>query len=150
MSQAIKNSDQIDLNIKPNQQAHQSSIKPAEGFKLKKTRLAIHNVGKPVFGRIVPYYRLCVEGLDEKREILQSVDIPASRFQDALQLMKLAYASDEKQPGEDFSQWGSRKGYQFFTEMLEDILPVRPDDLPQLLNVELNTNMIENSGLNLI
>ena len=153
MSHAEKFPDQSKLNIDENsesQQIHQSNIKPAEGFKLKQTRLAIHNVGKPVFGRIVPYYRLCVEGADEKREILQSVDIPAARFQTAVQLMKHAYESDEIHPNEDFSQWGARKGYPFFSEMLEDILPVSPDDLPQLLGIKVSETIIEDSGLHLI
>ena len=153
MPHAEKFSDQSTLNTNQkseNQQTHQSNIKPAEGFELKQTRLAIHNVGKPIFGRIVPYYRLCVEGADEKREILQSVDIPAARFQNALDLMKRAYESDEKRPNEDFSQWGARKGYPFFTEMLEDILPVGPDDLPQLLGIKMSKNVIEDCGLLLI
>ncbi|MDH5256561.1 MAG: hypothetical protein OEX07_01090 [Gammaproteobacteria bacterium] len=153
MSHAEKFPNQSNLNTGKNserQQDHQSNIKPAEGFELKQTRLAVHNVGKTVFGRIVPYYRLCVEGVDEKKEILHSVDIPAARFQTAVQLMKHAYESDERRPNEDFSQWGARKGYPFFSEMLEDILPVSPDDLPQLLGVKVSENIIEESGLHLI
>ena len=153
MSHAAKFPDQSKLNTGINSERrkeNQSHIKPAEGFQLKQTRLAVHNVGKTIFGRIVPYYRLCVEGVDEKREILHSVDIPAARFQTAVQLMTHAYESDEKRPDEDFSQWGARKGYPFFTEMLEDILPVGPDDLPQLLNIKVSENIIEDSGMHLI
>jgi len=132
------------------QQTHQSNIKPAEGFQLKQTQLAVHNVGKTIFGRIVPHYRLCVEGVDEKKEILHSLDIPAARFQAAVRLMKHAYESDEKHPNENFSQWGARKGYPFFTEMLEEILPIGPDDLPELLSIKASENIIEDSGLHLI
>lgn len=149
MSSAVIKSEEIDLAPKVCA-IHQTSIKPADGFQLKKTELAVHNIGKNFFGRIVPYYRLCVKGVDDKKEILQSVDIPAARFQEALQLMKLAYQSEERLLNESFSQWGAHKGYPFFTEMLEELLRVGPDDLPTLLNVKLDNNILKNAGLNLL
>jgi len=150
MSNTVIKSDHIDLAAAQNQSIHQAHIKPADGFELKPTQLAVHKIGKRVFGKIVPFYRLCVQRADTNKEILQSVDVPAARFEDALQLMKHAYQSDEKRLNEDFAQWGARKGYPFFTEMLEDILPIGPDDLPHLLNVDVNKDLVKDSGLDIV
>jgi len=155
MSHAIITPDQLDQETihspkDEHQNIHQTSIKPAQGFELKQTNLAIHNVSKPFFGHIVPYYRLCVEGADEKKEILQSVDIPAARLQEAIERMKTSYQSEEHLTEENFAQWGARKGYPFFTEMLEDLLAVGPDDLPHLLDVTVDNKTCEIAGLQII
>ncbi len=150
MSSAISKPEGSNITDSQNQTTHQANIKPAEGFQLKPTRLAVHKITKQVFGRIVPFYHLCVESDDENKQILQSVDIPAARFEEAMQLMKLAYDSDEQHPDEGFAQWGARKGYPFFTELLEDILSIGPDDLPHLLNIDVSNDQVNDAGLNIV
>jgi len=150
MPHAISESDRSSIAAAQDQLIHQAHIKPADGFQLKPTRLAVHKISKQVFGRIVPFYHLCVESDDENSEILQSVDIPVARFEEAIQLMEQAYRSDEKKPEEGFAQWGARKGYPFFTELLEDILSIGPDDLPYLLNVQVSKDLVKDAGLNIV
>jgi len=128
----------------------QTQIKPASGFVRKPTQLALRSFGKRFLGRIVPYYKLCVENLGQEKRCLQCVDIPAARVKTAIQLMQHAYDLDSTSDEESFAQWGAKKGFAYFSELLEELTVVGPDDLPTLLNVKVDDKLAEVSGLRLL
>jgi len=86
-----------------------------------------------MYGCDVLYYCFCF-GLapDSEEESEQCMGIPAGRFLQAMQRMMRAYAADSAD-NENFADWGERKGTPFFTELLEDLLYIGPEDMHQLL-----------------
>ncbi len=89
--------------------------------------LHLENQAKIMFGKAVPYYRLSFDHL------VSHLDVPAARFPQILQRMLDTFNNDGKGNEETFALWSGRKGIPFFTELLEDINLVGPDDLPELL-----------------
>jgi len=96
------------------------------GLRLKKQ-------AKVIFGKVVPYYQLNFDHL------VRHLDVPAARFPQILQRMLDTFNYDGKGHEETFALWSARKGIPFFTELLEDINLVGPDDLPELLRTDLHT-----------
>ncbi|MDH5544830.1 MAG: hypothetical protein OEZ43_04505 [Gammaproteobacteria bacterium] len=87
---------------------------------------------KNLFGRTFPYYCFCFGSVAGKG-VSECIEIPAARFLLALQRMVHTYASDRLSADESFSSWGARKGTPFFTELLEGIVLVGPEDMHELI-----------------
>jgi len=92
--------------------------------------LCLENQAKVMFGKVVPYYQLSFDNL------ASHLDVPAARFPQILQRMLDTFSNDGKGNEETFALWSGRKGIPFFTELLEDINLVGPDDLPELLRTD--------------
>ena len=87
-----------------------------------------------LFGCNVPYYCFCFGAADESEEYNENcIGVPAARFLQAVQRMIHTYAADRASEEESFADWGIRKGTPFFTEVLDDLIVVGPEDMPQLL-----------------
>ncbi len=87
-----------------------------------------------LFGCDVLYYCFCFGvAPDSNEDSEQCIGIPAARFLQAMQRMIHAYAADRSSEDENFADWGERKGTPFFTELLDDLIVVGPEDMPQLL-----------------
>ena len=87
-----------------------------------------------IFGCDILYYCFCFGvAPDSEEESEQCIGIPAARFLQATQRMVRAYAADRASENDNFADWGERKGTPYFTEILEDLLVVGPEDMPELL-----------------
>jgi len=103
--------------------------------------IKLYSKDKNLYGRSFPYYYFCFGAVDSETKN-KCIEIPAARFLLALQRMVHTYASDRLSEDETFTQWGMRKGTPFFTELLEEIVLVGPEDMRELLkhleeNIEL-------------
>lgn len=105
--------------------------------------IKLYSKKKNLFGREFPYYCFCFGDVDVSKGKGDCIEIPAARFLLALQRMVHTYASDRTSENESFSQWGARKGTPFFTELLEGIVLVGPEDMHELLeHLEENIQLI--------
>ncbi len=98
--------------------------------------LRLESQAKIMFGKAVPYYQLSFDHL------VSHLDVPAARFPQILQRMLDTFKNDGKGNEETFAVWSGRKGIPFFTELLEDINLVGPDDLPELLRNDLQNSEV--------
>ena len=112
------------------QETHQA-IRPQSSktnqYSTETLGLRLENQAKIMFGKAVPYYQLSFDHL------VNHLDVPVARFPQVLQRMLDTFNNDGKGSEDTFALWSGRKGIPFFTELLEDINLVGPDDLPELL-----------------
>ncbi len=94
--------------------------------------LYLRSKTKSLYGKSVPYYCFSFD-MAKTKSNGQCIEIPASRLLTSLQRMVHTYESDKKSENESFSQWGARRGTPFFTELLEDLTLIGPDDLHEFL-----------------
>ena len=96
--------------------------------------IGLHGEGKRIFGKLVPYYRMYFggSGVQYGGFGMRGPEIPAARAEEAIHKVNRAYSCD-KETDESFRNWAQRKGQEFFTEMLEDLLLVTADELSSLL-----------------
>lgn len=105
--------------------------------------IKLYSKQKNLFGRSFPYYCFCFGNVVDKSKG-DCIEIPAARFLLALQRMVHTYASDRLSEDETFSQWGARKGTPFFTELLEGIVLVGPEDMHELIeHLEENIHLVD-------
>jgi len=88
---------------------------------------------KNLFGKHVPFYCFCFNFNKDGTQSKQCIEIPATRLMQSLQRMVHTYESDKSSENENFAHWGARKGTPFFTELLEDVILIGPDDLREFL-----------------
>jgi len=120
-------------------EAHQAIQPPSSKTHQYATRvpgLRLESQARIMFGKAVPYYQLNFDHL------VSHLDVPAARFPQILQRILDTFNSDGKANEETFALWSGRKGIPFFTELLEDINLVGPDDLPELLRNDLQSNEV--------
>ena len=106
--------------------------------------IRVREKNKQLFGCSVPYYCFCFGIAPESEEESNNcIGIPAARFLQAMQRMIHVYASDRESAEESFADWGERKGTPFFTEVLDDLIVVGPEDLHELLgHIEEDLSLI--------
>ncbi len=95
--------------------------------------LYLRSKTKKLYGKSVPYYCFCFDISKANDSTGQCIEIPATRLLASLQRMVHTYESDKKDDQETFAQWGARRGTPFFTELLEDVTLIGPDDLHEFL-----------------
>ena len=96
--------------------------------------LYLRSKTKSLYGKSVPYYCFCFDVNKENDSKGQCIEIPATRLLNSLQRMVHTYESDKAGEDESFAHWGARRGTPFFTELLEDVTLVGPDDLHEFLD----------------
>ena len=101
--------------------------------------LKLYIKSKNLFSHSFPFYYFCFGKISAGSKG-NCIEIPAARLLLALQRMVHTYASDRLSEDESFAQWGVRKGTPFFTELLEEIVVVGPEDMHELME-HLDENM---------
>lgn len=100
----------------------------------KMINIRVREKQRHLFGCDILYYCFCFGvAPDSEEDTERCIGIPAARFLQAMQRMIHAYAADRATEDENFADWGERKGTPFFTEILDDLIVVGPEDIPQLL-----------------
>ena len=113
-----------------------------ESFDKDETNMKLYSKKKNLFGREFPYYCFCF-GSTAGKSKGDCIEVPAARFLLALQRMVHTYASDRLSEDESFAQWGARNGTPFFTELLEGIVLVGPEDMHELIeHLEENVQLV--------
>lgn len=96
--------------------------------------IGLHGLAKRKFGKLIPYYQLHFGGNGNLggQIGLKGPEIPSAWIREAIDRVQTSYSSDQSQD-ETFESWAQRKGTPFFTELLEDLTIVGPDDLSYLM-----------------
>lgn len=101
-------------------------MNPGEVLRREGTDIGIVSINRPLFGKNVPYCRLY---LGQK---MKPIDVPTARMGPALKLIKGSFSADRGEQ-ESFQQWAQRCDIPFFSELLQDLLFVAPQDLSVLM-----------------
>lgn len=113
---------------------YQGESTQVEQSKDQKINFRVKEKERHLFGCNILYYCFCFGEASASEENTENcIGVPAARFLQAMQRMTHTFAADRASEDESFADWGRRKGAPFFTEILDDLIVVGPEDMPQLL-----------------
>ena len=97
--------------------------------------IGIFGEGKRMHGKLVPHYQMYLGGNGMARGALaiKGPSVPAARIEDAMEQVKTAYIAN-REAGETFFSWVRRVGKDYFTELLENVTEVKPEELAMVLH----------------
>jgi sulfite reductase (NADPH) hemoprotein beta-component len=103
--------------------------------------IGIYGEGKRMHGKLVPHYQLHFGGNAMARGALafKGPSIPTARIEEAVERVQSAFA-DDRESGETFFSWAHRMDSAYFTDLLADLVEVKPEELASVLRDHGNNN----------
>ena len=92
--------------------------------------IGIYGEGKRMHGKLVPHYQMYFggNGMAAGGLAFKGPSVPSARIESAIDRVKSTYASD-RSDDESFFNWTRRKGKEYFSELLADLMKVNFEDL---------------------
>jgi sulfite reductase (NADPH) hemoprotein beta-component len=96
--------------------------------------IGIYGEGRRLHGKLIPHYQMYLGGDGTGGGALarKGPSVPSARIEEAIERVKRAYAS-ERIDEESFVSWSRRQSKEYFQQMLEDLVAVKPEEVTALL-----------------
>ncbi len=97
--------------------------------------IGIYGEGNRLHGKLVPHYQTYFggDGRSAGGLALKGPSVPAARIETAVTRVEETYTKDRNE-GETFFHWAHRHGKEYFTELLQDLVKVAPEELSSVLH----------------
>jgi len=96
--------------------------------------IGIYGEGRRLHGKLIPHYQMYLGGDGTGGGALarKGPSIPSARIEEAVERVKRTYAN-ERIDEESFVSWSRRQSKEYFQQLLEDLVAVKPEDVTALL-----------------
>jgi sulfite reductase (NADPH) hemoprotein beta-component len=96
--------------------------------------IGIYGEGRRLHGKLIPHYQMYLGGDGTGGGALarKGPSIPSARIEEAVERVKRVFAT-ERIDEESFVSWSRRQSKEYFQQLLEDLVAVKPEDVTALL-----------------
>jgi len=92
--------------------------------------IGIYGEGKRMHGKLVPHYQMYFggNGMAAGGLAFKGPSVPSARIEAAIERVENAFDTDHSE-AESFFNWTRRKGKEYFSQLLADLMEVQPEDM---------------------
>jgi len=96
--------------------------------------IGIYGEGKRMHGKLVPHYQMYFggNGMATGGLAFKGPSVPSARIEAAIERVENAFDTDHSE-AESFFNWTRRKGKEYFSQLLADLIEVQPEDMHSVI-----------------